>query len=146
MNDITIKVKMAYEECCKCGVVFGIPQSLKDRLLSTKDFFYCPNGHAQQYVGEADRTKANRLEKELEEIKRWQQYYEHAFYEEQDEHEATKNSLRATKAAKTRLKNRIKNGVCPCCHRHFDNLQRHIKTKHPGYEEEEREQNEQTTD
>jgi len=37
------------------------------------------------------------------------------------------------KAALTRMTNRIAFGVCPCCHRHFDNLQRHIATKHPEF-------------
>ena len=28
---------------------------------------------------------------------------------------------------------RIKNGVCPCCKRHFTNLERHMHTKHPEF-------------
>ena len=26
---------------------------------------------------------------------------------------------------------RVHNGVCPCCNRSFQNLQKHMKTKHP---------------
>jgi len=40
---------------------------------------------------------------------------------------------RAEKAAKTRIKNRIGNGVCPCCNRTFKDLASHMKCKHPEY-------------
>jgi len=40
---------------------------------------------------------------------------------------------RAEKAAKTRIKNRVSNGVCPCCNRTFANLARHMANKHPDY-------------
>ena len=40
---------------------------------------------------------------------------------------------RGEKAAKTRIKNRISNGVCPCCRRSFQNLHRHMLNKHPDY-------------
>ena len=40
---------------------------------------------------------------------------------------------RGEKAAKTRIKNRIANGVCPCCRRSFQNLHRHMLNKHPDY-------------
>lgn len=39
----------------------------------------------------------------------------------------------AQKAATTRLKNRVKMGICPCCHRTFKQLAAHMKKKHPGF-------------
>lgn len=38
-----------------------------------------------------------------------------------------------TKGVVTRTRNRIANGVCPCCDRSFTNLQRHMASKHPDY-------------
>lgn len=35
--------------------------------------------------------------------------------------------------ATARLRKRIKNGVCPCCHRTVSQLARHMKTKHPDF-------------
>lgn len=43
------------------------------------------------------------------------------------------HSRRAEKAAKTRIKNRIARGVCPCCKRTFQNLAAHMQTQHPGF-------------
>ena len=42
--------------------------------------------------------------------------------------------LSASKGQMTKLKNRVKNGVCPCCNRTFVNLLRHMKSKHPEYD------------
>lgn len=36
-------------------------------------------------------------------------------------------------ATKTRIKNRVKNGVCPCCNRTFENLARHMQAKHSDF-------------
>lgn len=52
----------------------------------------------------------------------------------QDEAEAVKRSAAAYKGAATRLKNRAKAGVCPCCNRTFQNLARHMASQHPDHE------------
>lgn len=41
--------------------------------------------------------------------------------------------LSAARGQVTRIKNRVGNGVCPCCNRSFGNLHRHMQTKHPGW-------------
>lgn len=47
---------------------------------------------------------------------------------------ATKKRLSAQFGENTKLRNRAKNGVCPCCTRSFTNLRRHMATKHPDFE------------
>lgn len=42
-------------------------------------------------------------------------------------------ALRKEQKSKERLKKRIKNGVCPCCHRTVSQLARHMQTKHPDF-------------
>jgi hypothetical protein len=39
------------------------------------------------------------------------------------------------KGKHTQLKKRVANGVCPCCHRSFVALRRHIETKHPEFKD-----------
>jgi hypothetical protein len=39
----------------------------------------------------------------------------------------------------TKLKQRVANGVCPCCHRSFVNLHRHMAGQHPDYTKEQSE-------
>ena len=55
------------ESCYLCGISFGMPSEFKASRLSDKKTFYCPNGHAQHYVGETDRDRADRLNRRLTE-------------------------------------------------------------------------------
>lgn len=123
MNTQLVQTYLIKEECCFCGVIFGIEQNHQKELLKTHQDFYCPNGHKQHYIAE---TEAERLKRELT-IERQQHDQTKA------ELEHTKYQRRANKGVLTKLKARVKNGVCPCCNRSFTDLNRHMKTKHPNY-------------
>ena len=102
-------------DCWNCGVPFGLTNDYDDRRRDDCRTFYCPNGHPQSY----SESEADRLRRELDAAR-----------------EATaeaRRQLAATKGQVTKLKRRAQNGVCPCCHRHFVALERHMSTKHPDY-------------
>ena len=131
---VQYETTLVLETCCSCGVPFGLSGDHYDRLNASGDTFYCPNGHPQIY------TKRKNLEQQLADAeaklaseREAHEWYAEAYKEKRAELNETKNSLRATKAAHTRTKNRINNGVCPCCNRQFLNLHQHMKTKHPDY-------------
>lgn len=120
----------------KCGVVYGISTGYGDRRRKDGQSFYCPNGHSQSYgKSEADRLRAEKLQLESQlsfardQRDRMEKKFEHQ-----------KIETRTQKGRATRFKNdrdrtlaRIANGICPCCNRHFVNVERHMTTKHPGY-------------
>lgn len=129
----TEQVAMATETCCECSVRFAMPQSLQDRLRNSHKYFYCPNGHPQYYGGESDKDRAQRLAGQLDQERtRLQQERQRvADYANQ-----LAISQRTRKAVSTRLrkvKERVSNGVCPCCNRTFQSLARHMSTKHPEF-------------
>jgi len=114
---------------CWCGIQHAVPKSLRD--LQDRQFndgkdprsIYCPLGHQHVPGGE---TESERLRRTL--------------VQERARHDQTRAELRETelqrraeKGAKTRLAKRIAAGVCPCCKRHFANVQRHMATKHPSF-------------
>jgi hypothetical protein len=93
--------------------------------------YSCAYGHEQHLcAGESDETKlrrerdllTQRLAEKDDEIKR-----------QRELHEATERQLSAAKGRVTRIKNRVSHGVCPCCNRTFENLQRHMHSKHPTF-------------
>ncbi len=109
------------EECCNCGIPFMFSSSKKKELLSSKETFFCPNGHAQHYTGKSEaeklQDKLNQMEREKEEqIKNIQNLLMDKI---DDNHKLTKQLKRLHK------------GVCPCCNRSFVNLQQHMKKQHP---------------
>lgn len=114
---------------CTCGLVFAVPKHVRQKWLESGKGFHCPMGHPLVYT-ESDVQK---LQKQLERANRDKEWHQRNAASEREAREKTQRQLRATKGAKTRLTNRIKNGVCPCCNRTFMNLQRHMTTQHPAF-------------
>ncbi len=109
-------VELFTEECCNCGVVFGMTSQLKEKRSDDHKLFYCPNGHGQHYTGESEAEKNARL-----------------LREEQARHQRTlarENDTAAALAKAERKLKRVGKGVCPQCNRSFPNLARHMACKH----------------
>lgn len=51
--------------CYQCNVPFWLLEEHQEKLVKCKNTFYCPNGHAQSYIGESDREKLKRIEQNL---------------------------------------------------------------------------------
>ena len=109
-------------QCASCGISFGLTADFIQRRQEDHSDFKCPMGHLNIYLAKTEEEKLRDLLKLEKESK------ERAYAREA---EALKR-LSVTKGALTRTKNRIKNGVCPCCNRTFQNLALHMKTKHAG--------------
>lgn len=134
MIDLSPQTRTEFEyydktRCASCGISFYMT---RDRYLLSRDKgkdFYCPNGHSLTFgeTGE-DRLKkkVNQLENSL-----------HCETRRRIEADAQLNFERKSKAAikgvLKKTKTRISNGVCPCCNRTFQNLHRHMKSKHLDY-------------
>ena len=132
---ITVDIMLEHLTCANCGMVFAFDGDLLERRRRDHKEFWCPSGHSNYFPGESDLEK---LERELKEARVEIRRAEYRAQTVQLERAAAEQQLRATKGHLTKLRKRIANGVCPCCHRSFANLQRHMTAKHPGYTEEER--------
>ena len=121
-NQPTVYVTIVGETCCNCGIAFGMPDSFMRQKRRDTTNFFCPNGHPQHYaVSEVDK-----LRKQLE-LQKAATEYERARAQRID------RQLVASRGQITRTKNRVANGVCPCCNRTFQDLGRHMTTKHCDY-------------
>lgn len=117
-----IQVEMAEMICGECGIHFMVPERWRADKQRTGKGWYCPNGHGRVYR-ESDLDKAKS-----------------ALAAEKERHQQTLSRLNKSEAAKQkaqgeikRIKKRAAAGVCPCCNRTFQQLARHMKTKHPDY-------------
>lgn len=110
-------VKLYTMECCSCGIIFGVPDDYDNRRRQDKRLFYCPSGHPQSYT----KSDADKLREQLA--------------EEQRKLSSAQFELMAAEKKVKRLEKRAKNGVCPCCHRQFVQLTRHMQSKHPDFAE-----------
>lgn len=120
MGTYTEELVFTVVTCYKCGIPFGILSSRNKELHRTGVEFWCPNGHPQIY-GDSTEEQLKRTEADL----RWWK----------DQAQSTARSLSATRGVLTKTKKRIANGICPCCHRSFVSVAKHMKNQHPDYVE-----------
>lgn len=122
MSKYVDDVEFATEQCCNCGMAFAVTADFQKRRRDDHKQFYCPAGHQQFYNG---KTEAQKLREELE---RKGQMLDAA------NQRAARIERQRNDVAKAhmRMRDRIKNGVCPCCNRTFQNLLQHMRTEHNG--------------
>lgn len=134
-EEIVESQSLVVETCCSCHVLFAMPNSLQRRgRTDASVWFYCPNGHRQHYTSELD--KVERLEKEKRQLEDAKSRLLRQRDDAQSEAEHQKAVARGYKGAMVQTKKRAAKGVCPVagCRRHFVDVQRHIASKHPGWD------------
>ena len=124
MSTVTRAYTLVDQDCIACDIVFAMPDRFDQEMRRTGETFYCPRGHGQVY-----REPENaRLRKRVAALEAQKVALD-------DQRRAAERSLTAQKGENTKLRNRVHNGVCPCCQRSFQNLRRHMTSKHPDYAE-----------
>ncbi len=114
--------------CGECGIVFGMERSFYRRKKEDHTVWFCPNGHNRVFMG---TTESEKLKKEIEEQQKVIRYKQDRIDNLHNHLTQQKAKTRAEKAAKTRLKNRVTHGGCPCCNRTVKQLAEHMRTEHP---------------
>ncbi len=120
-------------DCGKCGIVHYIPTSLyrENKQLGDKGpGWHCPNGHPRIFRDNETDT----LRRERDRLKQQLACERDRTQHQKDRAKSAEKSKSAFKGQVTRLRNRAKNGVCPCCNRSFQNLARHMHSKHPNFD------------
>jgi len=93
-------------QCGYCGVWHAIPERMYDKCVEEGGFWHCPNGHSR---GFSDGSLRKQLEKEQKRRKWAEENAQNA----RDRAAKSERRRVAQKAATTRLKKRVKAGVCP---------------------------------
>lgn len=119
----TSTVAMHTLACGPCGGVYAITEWYHHEKLEKGGYWTCPYCKCSWGYGKGDlqraREKAERLERDAQRLR--------------EQRDAAIRREIGQKAAKTRIKNRIARGVCPCCNRTFVNLAKHMASQHPSY-------------
>jgi hypothetical protein len=107
---------------CWCGMHHAVPSALREyqerqhRDNGHVPDIYCPLGHAHVPSGKSEATKQRERAEAAETRAR-----------------ALSDQLEKEQAERRRQVKRSKAGICPCCHRSFVQMERHMKAKHPEY-------------
>lgn len=112
--------------CANCGVGFAISTEYEDKRRADRRTFYCPNGHSQWFPGKTDK-------KVIEELRAQVASREDLLQSTRLERDKHYRLRRAAEGKARAIRKRVAAGVCPRCTRTFQNLARHMHTKHPGF-------------
>lgn len=114
-----------------CGHIIYLPSVRIKMLQRTHEHFYCTVCSKLQYW--TDKSDIEKLKATLVTIIDQRDTARRMTNEQRAKVKQKTRQLAAQKGVTTRIKNRIANGVCPCCQRTFKNLARHMKGQHPNY-------------
>lgn len=118
--EFTETVLLVTLNCSECHILFALQKEMNSGLQQNHTTFYCPNGHRQYYPG---KTEEARLREQLSEAHANVAHYRELFATETKAHSATKGQV-------TRLRKRVLAGDCSFCHRHFPNVEQHMRDEH----------------
>ena len=123
MSDYIKGISFNFHDCANCGLTFAITSNFEKRKRKSGKSFYCPAGHSLVFNGESEADKLkSKLDQKNKEINR--------VLSRANKYRAERDGI---KKSYLKIRDRVKNGVCPCCDRTFENLLNHMKTQHPEF-------------
>lgn len=112
--------------CSSCSIGFGVPQSFEQSRRADRKDFFCPAGHSQWFPGKTQN-------KVIEELKAQVASKDDLLQSTRRERDKHWRLLRAAEGKAKAIRMRVSAGVCLCCNRTFQDLARHMQTKHPSF-------------
>jgi hypothetical protein len=113
------------EQCGTCGVYYTVPEFVNQNHRRLGGYSFCPNGHQWGWRSGTERAEQEAIRQERDRLKQdAARLEEEIAAEKQRTKDAEKKYLQARRRAVA--------GVCPCCNRTFQNMQKHMLTKHPN--------------
>ncbi len=120
---ITRSIELEEHTCGTCGIEFAVPKYWIENRRRTAGSITCPNGCRRSW----NKSEADLVREQLAEVQRQLTAAKcNAMEMDRLRAIAVKNE-----AESKRKVMRAESGVCTCCNRSFQNLARHMKTKHP---------------
>lgn len=113
--------------CTECATVYFFPEDWCNKASVDGRSWQCPNGHGQHFGnGELDTLRRERDRLKQNEAR----LIEEAAEANRQRIAAQSERLKAERQTK-RVVKRAQAAMCPCCNRHFANVEAHMKTQHP---------------
>lgn len=128
MAAIIVSVELTEITCGMCGGTYAIAERYRQKKRDEGSGWNCP--YCDVEWGYFGNSRVQQLEKQLA--------AERAKLDQANANAQSQRRMRdiadrqaaAAMGQVTKIRNRISNGVCPHCNRHFANLHRHMQSKH----------------
>jgi len=129
--NINVDVTLTEINCGCCGGTYAINERYREQQYRDGGSWNCP--YCKTGWGYGENNERSNLEKKLEREKKLRRWAEENANKLLKSIDVANRRIAAHKGVSTRMKNRAKAGVCPCCTRTFKQLAAHMKNKHPDY-------------
>ena len=126
-----VTVELTEINCGCCGGTYAINERYHEKQEQVGGSWNCP--YCKVSWGFANNNENARLRKQLKQAQKSKEWAQQDARHEREQKEEWKRKEQGQRSAKTRIKNRVAKGVCPCCNRTFMNLQKHMAGQHPDY-------------
>lgn len=126
---LNFQAQLEIHYCPNCSMSFALPPRFIKERREGGASFYCPSGHKMSF----HESESDKLRKQLEAEKRSVEWLRQSARVKDSQLKGARIQIGKVKAKLQRAETRIAHGVCPCCNRSFQNLRRHMNTKHPDY-------------
>lgn len=131
LTAISVDVDLSTINCGCCGGTYAINERYRKKKAQDGGGWTCP--YCKSDWGYFDNNENSTLKKKLAKEEERRKWAEQNAAERLAELGTAERKLAAQKGVTTKLKNRAKAGVCPCCNRTFKQLAAHMKNKHPDF-------------
>lgn len=139
MGHAAIQLDVSFQtvECGCCGGVYALTSRFVDEKRAKGESWTCPYCEVGWGFKEsAHKKEVRELKEKIERERRQREWAEQRAESARAREETVRRSRAAIKGQLTKTKKRVGRGVCPCCNRSFENLRRHMESKHPEYADE----------
>lgn len=137
MSAVILSTELFAIACPNCGGSYAIAKSFRDEAHQIGNFkkcWFCPYCGERRGYGESLREKeVKELNARLASVQSdrdWQRQQRTAAEQSAEHYRKSRDGM---KGVLVKERKRVGNGVCPCCNRHFGNLERHMHSQHPEH-------------
>lgn len=119
--------------CHACGGTYAMSTYFLDSRRDDGEGWNCPYCRGSTAYCESETDK---LKKQLAKQQEWTAYQrreKEEYLRQRDTLERSRNGMKGVLVREQKKLARVRRGVCPCCNRHFKNVQRHMDSQHPNY-------------
>lgn len=125
-----VTVQLTQITCGECSGTYAISERYRQQRYQEGKSWTCPYCRVSWGYAQGENAK---LKADLEIQRARADSLLQARNAAQKEARTANIVKKRTQTLLRKTKDRVKNGVCPCCQRSFAALARHMKTKHPEY-------------
>ena len=119
--------------CDACGGTYALSAYFLDARRKDGNSWTCP--YCKQWMAYCENEN-DKLKKQLAQQSNctaYQRREKEKYLQERNTLERSRNGMKGVLIREQKKLARIRKGVCPCCNRHFKNVQRHMDSQPPYY-------------